>query len=242
MTQATWVRAFRRSSTSAAQRCRMTSRYAVTPTPLLSAATRCCSGCGVRARGPPSPRAVATAVAALQATFDMVVCDCNADLEGQADSGSLDVESAMRWRGRPLPSRRGLRGGRGGSQRRLLALAGDHRARRHWRRSRSRGASAEPSQPRRQRAVAPHRRALSPVARRRTHLDRVIAVHSRSRTRSRACPTRPHSPPCHLGDPLVSAYGAVCSRIAGEHHASHPESRPIKPGELVAWQEEVTAS
>jgi hypothetical protein len=38
------------------------------------------------------PRAVALAVSALRAAFDVVVCDSDADVEGQVDSGSLDVE------------------------------------------------------------------------------------------------------------------------------------------------------
>lgn len=188
------------------------------------------------------PRAVAVAIRALRQAFAVVVCDCDRDLEGQADGGSLDVEERNALsRGALLNAdvvfaigRPGLKGvyslatlanelvDAGISSQRVIPVFN----------------RADRSPRARARASTAFAGLLSATAR--SAMPSALFVADRDVEASLCDRRRLPSP---LGDPLVGALGAM-KRAEDEPRAATPDVavRQVKPGELGAWAEEVGAS
>jgi hypothetical protein len=187
------------------------------------------------------PRSVSVALDRLRRAFGGVVCDCDADFEGQAEGGSLDVEernalarvattSASAVFAVGLPGLKGVY-----SLARLVGELAD--------------VGVEPGRivpvfnrvgrgPRfRARSAAAFAALLEPWVR--TDMaspvfvpDRAVddALHDRSRL------------PAALASPLLGAFHAVHGREPTTEIAVPAEARRIQPGEVGAWAEEIGAS
>lgn len=185
------------------------------------------------------PRAVGTALDSLGRTFGMVVVDCDADFEGQADGGSLEVEERNAM-ARAAAARAdvvfavgtaGVKGvfslarvindivAAGVPPRRIVPVL--NRV--------SRG-------PRARAKLAAALAALLPDAVAH-HVPSPLFVPDRDRDVERALHDRTPLP-AGLGQPLVDAYAALSS--AGERVAPEP-ARRVVPGDIGAWREDVTA-
>jgi hypothetical protein len=187
------------------------------------------------------PRAIAASVAGLRDAFGTVVCDCDADLEGQAEGGSVDVEERTALSRTAVANADvvfvvgapGLKGVY--SLARVISDVADvgvapvrvvpifNRARRGPR-SRARLSSALA-------ALLPdtvRNEMASAVFLPEREVD--ASLHNRKRL------------PAALGDPLVGASQAIRTLSATGPALSDPAARRLEPGELATWPEEVGAS
>jgi hypothetical protein len=186
------------------------------------------------------PRAVAAAVAALRNSFDTVVCDCDSDVEGQAQGGSVDVEERNALaRASVLSADIVFAVGAAG-------IKGVYSLARVINDVVDAGVPAgrvvpvfnRPGRGPRTRAriSAALAASLSDVAR-----DGVpSAVFLPERDVERALHDRQRLP-IAIGDPLVGVVVALQRHPNHQPIARDDSARRIKPGELSAWREEVTA-
>jgi hypothetical protein len=185
------------------------------------------------------PRATAAAVVALRRAFRVVVCDCDADLEGEAEGGSPDVEernglARLAASGADvvfavgLPSMKGLHS--------LARVVGDLV---------EFGVPAERvvpvlnRAPRRPRARAELVRALAALVAPSTGGagPAVVFVPERRVEPALRDGTRLPGPLCR---PLAAAFAAVLGRT-GEREASPAGPEPVAPGSLGSWPVEEVA-
>ncbi|MBA3654771.1 MAG: hypothetical protein H0W70_11350 [Actinobacteria bacterium] len=186
------------------------------------------------------PRAIGAALASLQTAFSAVVCDCDADLEGQAQGGSVDVEernalarsAVTRADAVFVVGAPGLKGTY--SLARVIAAVAD--------------AGAAPAR------VVPvfNRASRSPRARARLNAalaallpdsvrhDLAPAVFIPERDVEMCLHDRTKVPAA-LGDPLVGAFRAVDADAAQAVVGHQPQARRLRAGELRGWSTEVTA-
>ncbi len=185
------------------------------------------------------PRAVAAALDALRRAFSIVVCDCDADLESQAQGGSLDVEERHSLARAAVTNADVVFAvGTGG-------LKGVYSLARVVNELIDAGVSPTRVVPVFNRVGrAPRQRssltaALAGLLDDAARGEMALAVFLPDRDIEHALHDRARLPPA-LGDPLLGAFLAINKRgsRAGQYLESH--ARPVRPRELAAWPEAVS--
>jgi hypothetical protein len=184
------------------------------------------------------PRAVEASVAGLARAFRVVVCDCDADLEGEADGGSADVEDRNAMARAAVTAADvvfavGLPGMKGVHS--LARVVGDLM-----------GAGVEGGRivvvvnraPRSQRGRAEVARCLAELTpARRQGLAAPVYLPERRLEEALRDGTRL---PATLGAPLAAAFEHVATEL-GPPPAVSTEAIPVVPGALGHWEDEEAA-
>lgn len=184
------------------------------------------------------PRAVEAAIDGLARSFRLVVCDCDGDVEGEAEGGSADVEDRNAMARAATTAADvvfvvGIPGVKGVHS--LVRLIGDLMATGV---EGGRIVAVVNRAPRNQRARAELSRAIAALTpSRRTGLSSPVFLPDRSPEDALRDGTRLHS---SLGLPLARAFEAVTERGTDLGRVD-PEPELIAPGSLGHWTEEADA-